>query len=93
MTDLKTISLNNVAVIQNKHVLPENILEKPVSTVISVDKNAKLKLQHSEIAQQVKDLATCYGNKALENLEQFPSSKARVCFENLVSHLMLLQNI
>ena len=92
MTELNTVSLNNVAVVQNKNILPENIQEKPVSTVIAVDKNAKLKLQHSEIAQKIKDLAKCYGSKAMENLEQFPSSEARVCLENLVSHLMLLQN-
>ncbi len=79
-------------VVQNKHILPPNVLEKPLNTIIPVAENARLKFQHFEIAQKIEDLAKSYGNNALESLESFSTSEAKRCLKNLVRHLMLLRN-
>ena len=88
--ELQNISLNNVAVIQNKHILPPNVLEKSLNSIIPVDEKTKLKLQSSEMADKIERLAKGYGNIALESLECFPSSEAKSCLEDLVRHFMPL---
>jgi geranylgeranyl pyrophosphate synthase len=91
-TELKTIPLINAVVIQNKHILPPNVLEKPLNTQIPVPERTRLKLQNSETAQKIEDLTNSYGNNALESLECFPNSEAKTCLENLVKHLVVGEN-
>ena len=88
--ELENISLNNAAVIQNKHILPPNVLKKPLSSIIPVDEKTKLKLQSFETAENIERLAKGYGNVALESLECFPDSEAKSCLKDLVRYFMTL---
>ena len=90
--ELKTISLHNVAVIQNKHILPSYQLTKPLNTIICVKKTTKEQLQSLETFQRLENLVKDYGNSALKSLEIFPNSEAKNCLDNLVRYLMALDN-
>ena len=87
----ETIPLKNILTIQNKHVLPSDVVESPLNTLIPLTENNKLKLYNSGTAQKVEEIANDYGEKALESLKNFPNSEAKTCLENLVRHFMLLQ--
>ena len=91
-TELKTIPLINAVVIQNKHILPPDVLENPLNTQIAVPKSTRLKLQNFKTAEKIEDLANSYRNNALESLECFPNSEAKTCLENLVKHLVVGHN-
>ena len=91
-TELKTIPLFNTVVIQNKHILPPDVLEKPLNTQITVPESTRSKLQNAKTAQKIEDLANNYRNNALESLECFPNSEAKTCLENLVKHLVVGQD-
>ncbi|XP_028414709.1 decaprenyl-diphosphate synthase subunit 2-like [Dendronephthya gigantea] len=90
--ELETISLNNAAIIENKHILSPDQLTKSLNTFISVEKTMKEQLQSFEIFKSLEDLANDYGNSALKSLEIFPNSEAKNCLDNLVRYLMALYN-